>query len=208
MKKVVFRKVDGKYNVPKFVKYNLKNRKYYFEYNGKLYDEEIDTEDKELKQISFLTKALNIKNKKERLSYAYDKACDLLDDDFYGKNVCKFNKSGKCVKDRKCNTFGGGCCCDHTNKTMCKHLLKDGCKERCLACKFYTCSILKNKGYKYDINDIYVLKYIFNIRQKIMLCNDFFMTKDEVLKDVNRNSILLWSFRKTPKFVKYEMKNK
>ena len=28
------------------------------------------------------------------------------------------------------------------------------------------------------------------------------------LKDVNRNSILLWLFRKTPKFVKYEIKNK
>lgn len=198
MKEVIIRKINNKYKIPLLI--NIKNNKYYFEYKDKIYDKELNVEDKEVKQISYLVSALNIKNKKERLSYAYDKACDLLDDDFYGKNVCKF-KNNKCIKDREEKREKiGGCCVNNDNKRKCWYLSDTGCKVRCMACKFHICYCLKKRGYKYKINDIYVLKYLFNWKQKIMLYNDFFMSKEEVLEDIYKNNLLKWAMKKNKKF--------
>ena len=208
MKAVVFKKIDGIYKIPMYVRFHAGRRKYFFEYEGKLFDREIITNDKEVRQISLLTAALNIKDKRERLSYVYDKACDLLDEDFFGKNLCEF-RNGKCINDRKYNKLGGGCCCDSAHhEYMCPHLSKQGCTIRCLACKLHVCNTLKKKGYRYHIDDIYVLKYLLNEKQKIMIHNDFFMTKEEVLKDVIRNSIILWSFTNKKRFVKYNLNKK
>lgn len=91
---------------------------------------------------------MNIKNKRKRLKFIYDKTCDLLDEDFYGKNVCEF-KNGKCIKDRLCNNLGGECCCDSQKYlSMCPYLIDKGCSVRCLACKFHVCSHVKAR----DIN--------------------------------------------------------
>ena len=49
-----------------------------------------ENKDKKIRQITQLVEALNIKNKSERLKFLYNKACDILDSDFYGKNVCQF----------------------------------------------------------------------------------------------------------------------
>lgn len=207
MKEVILKRVNGVYKIPKFLKLTLGIKKYYFEYNDALYNKELETNDKEVKQISLLVEALNIKNKKERLFFIYDKACDLLDNDFYGKNICEF-KCGKCIRDRKLNNMGGGCCCDSKfHKSMCQYLTDKGCQVRCLACKFHICDTLKKKGYKYRLNDIYILKYLLNWKQKLIIYNDFFMNKEEVLKEVRRNSIVLWAFSRKKKFVKYNIKN-
>lgn len=205
MKKIVLKKVNNKYEVPKFLKLNINRTKYYFEYNDKLHDKEIVTDDKELKQISLLVEALNIKDKKKRLEFIYDRSCDLLDNDFYGKNICGF-KCGKCIQNRYYNSLGGGCCCDSRNHlSMCPYLTNKGCFIRCLACKFHICALLKKKGYKYRLSDIYMLKYLLNWKQKIMVYNDFFMTKEEVLKDVYKNSIILWTLSKKRDFIKYKL---
>ncbi len=206
MKKVVLKCVNGIYKIPWFLKIYAGKRKYYFEYKGKLYDKEIKTNDKKVMQVSLLVNALNIRNKNERLSFIYDKSCDFLDEDFIHKNVCEF-KCRKCIQDRLYNNLGGGCCCDSKNHSaMCPYLTKNGCSIKCLACKFHICKTLKKKGYKYHVNDIYMLKYLLNWKQKIMIYNDFFMTKDEVLKDLIRNSIIIWSFSKRKEFVKYNIK--
>ncbi len=206
MKEIVLKKIDDKYVIPRFIRFKIsKNTNFKFEYKGKLYNKVVDSDDKEVKQISLLVEALNIKNRKKRLEFIYDKACDLLDADFYGKNVCEFN-DGKCINDRKYNNMGGGCCCDSKHhKFMCPYLTDKGCSVRCLACKFHICDTLKKKGYKYRLNDIYILKYLLNWKQKLIIYNDFFMSKEEVLKQVYRNSIILWSFSKKKKFVKYDV---
>lgn len=205
MKEVIIKKVNGSYKIPKFLRLKAGKLKYKFEYNSKMYGKEINADDKDTKQISLLVEALNINNKNERLEFIYDKSCDLLDNDFYGKNLCGF-KNGKCIYDRKEKNLGGGCCCDSKNHlTMCPYLTNKGCSIRCLACKFHICSFLRKKGYKYHINDIYLLRYLLNWKQKIMVYNDFFMTKEEVLKDIKKNSIILWIFSKGKKFVKYDI---
>lgn len=208
MKKVIIKENNGIYKIPITLKVLKMKKKYFFEYNGKLYDKEIKCYNKSVKQISMLVHALNIKNKKERLSYMYERTCDLLDADFYGKNVCEF-KCGKCINDRLNNNLGGGCCCDSKNhKDMCMYLSNSGCKIKCLTCKFHICRTLKKKGYRYKINDIYMLKYLLNFKQKIILYNDFFMTKEEILKDLNRNSLILWLFSKKREFIKYNLDEK
>lgn len=50
-----------------------------------------------------------------------------------------------------------------------------------------------------------MLKYLLNWKQKIMVYNDFFMTKEEVLKDVYKNSIILWTLSKKRDFIKYKL---
>lgn len=208
MKKVVLKRINGAYKIPKFLKITAGRKRYFFEYRDMLYNKEIDTTDKEVKQVSLLVEALNIKKRKKRLSFIYDKACDLLDDDFYGKNICGF-ECGKCINDRKYNNMGGGCCCDSKyHKFMCPYLTDKGCSVKCLACKFHICNTLKEKGYKYYLNDIYILKYLLTWKQKLIIYNDFFMSKEEVLKKVYRNSVILWSFTKKKKLVKYNVKNK
>lgn len=203
---IIIEKVNDKYKIPRFLRWKIKNNKFKFKYNGKLYDKEIKTNDKDVRQTSLLVNALNIKDKKQRLSYIYDKSCDFLDEDFIFKNVCDF-KCGKCAQDRLFNNLGGGCCCDSKgHETMCPYLTKKGCSIKCLACKFHICKTLKKKGYKYQVNDIYMLKYLLNWKQKIIIYNDFFMTKNEVLKDVIKNSIIIWAFSKRKEFVKYNIK--
>lgn len=206
MKEVIIKKVNDSYKIPKFLRLKAGKVKFKLEYNNKLYDKEIKTDNKEVRQISLLVEALNIKNKNKRLEFIYDKSCDLLDDDFYGKNICEFKKD-KCLKNRKNKELGGGCCCDSNHLTMCPYLTNKGCSIRCLACKFHICSELRKKGYRYNMNDIYLLRYLLNWKQKIMVYNDFFMTKEEVLKDIKKNSIILWSFSSGKKFIKYDVNN-
>ena len=76
----------------------LLNHNFKLEYNGKLYDKEIK-DNYEIRQISLLVEALNIKNRKERLEFVYDKTCELLDSRFQEENICQF-KSNKCILDR------------------------------------------------------------------------------------------------------------
>ena len=202
---IVLKRENGKYKIPRFIKYRISKRnKFKFEHNGKLYDKEIKTKDKELKQVSILVQALNITNRKERLKFCYDKACELLDNDFYGKNLCEF-KNNRCMHDRIHAISEDGCCRSNDNKRKCKYIKNHRCSTKCLACKFHICYCLKQKGYKYRINDIYVLKYLYNAKQKLMIYTDFFMTEEEVLKDVYKNSIIYWAL--VPRMQKF-IKNK
>ena len=194
MSNIVLKKKNGHYKIPRFIRFRI-SKKNNFTY------EKSNNSDIEERQISLLVNALNITNKKERLSYIYDETCRLLDNDFYGKNICEF-KNGKCMHDRCYNSVGGGCCCNKDKSLVCPYLSDKGCTVKCLACKFHTCKMVRDKGYRFKVNDIYMLKYLLNWKQKIMLYLDFFMSKEEVLKDLNRNSIILWNFSKTRKFIK------
>lgn len=182
------------YKIPRFVKFLIPFKKFEFEYNDNLYEKEINGNN-EIRQISLLVEALNIKNKKERYDFIYEKSCDLLDDDFYGKNICEF-RNNKCIHDRKYNSKGNGCCMSNNGLRRCKYLNNGRCSIRNLACKFHVCSCIRKKGYNRKVNDIYLLKYLYNWKQKIIIYFSFFLTKEEVLKEVYRNSIIIWALKK------------
>lgn len=189
---IVFKMEDGKYKIPRLIRYKIRNNNFKFEYKKKLYDKEIDSDDKEVKQISLLTEALNIKKRKERLKFVYDKACELLDGDFYGKNICEF-KNNICLHDRIHNGNCDGCCRRNDNNKTCKYLKNHRCSTKNLACKLHICDPLKKKGYRYRINDIYILKYLYSWKQKLFIYTDLFLSEKEVLSDIYKNSILYWA---------------
>ena len=199
MKSIVLKNVNGRYKVFRFIKYLIKNHHFYYEYKGSLCDK-YTNEDKEVEQISLLEEALNIKNKKERIKFIYEKSCDLLDNDFYGNNICEF-KNNKCMHDRIHNSSCDGCCKTNDGLKKCKYLVNHRCTIKCLACKFHICYCIRKKGYKIKVSDIYMLKYLYNWKQKIMLYNDFFMTEDEVLNHLYKNSLVLWLFSRNDAWI-------
>ena len=205
MKEVVLHNINGKYKIPRFIRFKIrKDVVFKAEHLDKTHEKEISIDNKELKQMSLLVEALNIKDKKERLAFVYDKSCELLDNDFYEKNLCEF-KDNKCLHDRIHGQSMNGCCSSSDNSKKCPHLRQHRCTTKCLACKFHVCHCLREKGIKYKVNDIYLLKYLYNWKQKIMIYNNFFMTSEENLKDIYRNSIIYWAlFSLKVKFIKNE----
>lgn len=195
MKEIIIKVSDeGHFSIPFYIKYtDNKNKKYKILYKGKYYEKE--QKDIKIRQVSQLVQALNIKNKKQRLEFIYDKACDLLDDDFYGKNVCEF-KNNKCMHDRKYNNSCDGCCRTNDGGKCCIYLKNHKCTIRCLACKFHICSCVRKKNLNYKVNDILVLKYLLNFKQKIIVYLNFFKTKQETINDLEKNSIILWTLKK------------
>ncbi len=185
---------NGLFKVPLFLRLrDSKKKKYKILYKNKYYESE--QKDKNIMQISQVVEALNIKDKKKRLEYIYDRACDILDSDFYGKNVCEF-KDNRCIHDRKFKVSCDGCCRSNDGKKYCMYLVNHRCSIRCLACKFHVCSCIRKKGLKYRVNDILVIKYLLNFRQKCICYLNFFKTKEETIKDLYKNSIILWAFKK------------
>lgn len=192
---VVLKKVNGKYKVPRLIRFMIsKKNSFKFEYNGKLYNKEIKTDNLEVKQVSLLVEALNIKDRKRRLTFVYDKSCDLLDGDFYGKNLCEF-KNNRCMHDRLHAKSMDGCCRSNDDKKKCPYIKNHRCQTKCLACKFHVCYCLKKKGIRYHVNDIYLIKYLYSWKQKLIIWCNFFLSREENLKDVYKNSIILWALK-------------
>lgn len=126
--------------------------------------------------------ALNIKDIKERYSYIYDVVCDYLDNEFITNNKCDFINN-RCISVR----FGSHCpesvngCCYGTNRGLCKNFIDGKCTIRSLSCKLFTCRYLRKQGIKYPINSFPLLKYFFNIRQKIVIDESIYKDKDYII---------------------------
>ena len=206
MKKEVIIRVDdnGNFKLSRFIRlFDSKNKKYKVLYKGKEYIKESNI--KEIRELTQIIEALNIKDKRKRLLFICNKACDILDDNFSCQKMCKF-KNNKCIYDRMKKDKYNGCCGTIDRKKHCKYLINNNCSTRCLACKFHICHTLKKMGYKYKVDDILVLKYLLNWKQKIMVYLDFFMTPDEVVEDLYKNNIIAWAFRKTEEKFIYDDK--
>ena len=141
-------------------------------------------------KLKAVEKVLDIKDKEKRLKYLYDLICDYLDKEFRNKNICGF-KCDICVRrqdmiDRgiKKDTYKNGCCYSYMKHKDCIYLENGKCKTENIGCKLFTCHYLKKKGYKYKLNDIYLAKYFFNLRQKLYIENAIKMSREEVIKGI------------------------
>ena len=148
--------------------------------------------DKEIEsKMKIIDSILDIENKEERLSYLYDLICDYLDKEFSVNNICDFN-CGICKRRQamidagiKKNTYQNGCCYSYMKERDCKYLSSDGkCQIKNIGCKLFTCHYLKKQGYKYKLNDIYLAKYFFNLRQKLYIENTIRVPKEEIIKGI------------------------
>lgn len=135
------------------------------------------------KEKIYSVHALNIKNLELRYSYIYDVVCNFLDQEFVEKDICGF-KDNIClsVKNKShCEESKYGCCYGR-NRGLCKNLIDGRCSIKSISCKLFTCRYLRKNHIKYKVNDINLLRYFFNARQKFILDTAIFKDKDEIIK--------------------------
>jgi hypothetical protein len=145
----------------------------------------------------YLNDSINIINEKDinkRYEYIYDRACDIMDEKFAKENYCDF-QNDKCIRQRNVtsrksahDTMG---CCYMVGYTkilnfpidlgLCKFFENKKCKTKCLTCKLFTCRYLRKKGFRFDPNDIYILKAFLNKKQKNYLREAFFTEREVII---------------------------
>ncbi len=139
--------------------------------------------DEDLKFKIQCVHAVNIKSIKKRYSYIYDTVCDYLDEKFIENDICQF-KDNVCigVKNKShCAESKNGCCYG-SKRGLCKNFVNGKCKVKSISCKLFTCGYLKKHNVKFKINDIPLLKYFFNFKQKFIIWEKIFVDKPEMIK--------------------------
>ena len=121
-------------------------------------------------------KALNIKNKKERLEYIYDEGIKYINK-YYSEDLCKFEHD-QCIAQRK---NGGkeinGCC------KKCPLVTDNGCPSVNLSCKLIYCKTALGNIKLLKFNKIPILKCL-SYSQRLVLRSSFFNVKEDVLNDM------------------------
>ena len=167
----------------KNVKKIIKNTKKYMNYDKVKYifKDEISTKEKEL--LLDIQKAINTKDVEKRYSFIYDRVCDYLDNEYFGKNLCNFDENGICEYYRKVDNTHYNGCCYRDDRSLCQYFDEkhSKCTERGISCKLYSCPVLRKKGINFKINNIPLLKYFFTFKQKLIIKYSFFKPKPYVM---------------------------
>lgn len=139
-------------------------------------------------QDKIIINALNIKNRKKRIEYVYDSTCDYIDNYYNHENICGFKNRQCYVQQAKKTNSKYGCC------RKCKYVTDTGCPTKNLACKLFNCSkvLCKKRIIKYK--DLKTLK-ILSLRQRFIVKSDYFSLREDILKDLYTNSIILSTIR-------------
>jgi len=147
--------------------------------------------------IKGIIDALNIKDKKKRITFIYDSACENIDEYYKDKNICGF-KNGKCYAQRF-NKYHNGCC------RKCIYQSNKGCQTKNLTCKLFNCSEVtcRNKVLKFE--DLIILK-VLSKRQQVIIKHDYFSSREEVLKDLFIGSLTIFGIRLTFRLLFKNMK--
>ena len=145
----------------------------------------VETDYKEIKPI---ITALNIKKRKERITYIYDEACTQIDNHYNNKNICGF-KNNKCYVQQKLNNgVINGCC------RMCKYQSEKRCKTTNLTCKLFTCSEVEKRCQIITFDDLKILN-LLSLRNKMILKSDYFSKREDIINDLYIGSFLIWTVR-------------
>lgn len=152
-------------------------------YDKKIYPDNKDIPP-ELEEIINIINILNATTKKEKYSLIYDYACDYLDNEFRGKNLCGF-KDDMCIcnRNKPKEKQVGSCCVKTTTKEVCKHFdnVNKCCKIKCIGCKLYVCIPLHKANIKFPVRKIPYLKYFLSFRGKCIVKSNVFVDKDYVV---------------------------
>ena len=126
--------------------------------------------------IKMIVEALNIKNRKKRITFVIEKTCDYLDNLSKGCNLCEFI-NGKCICHRTKNLdYQNGCC------RKCKYQSDHGCTTKNVACKLFTCGLVKNRKI-ITLKDV-PISYVLTPLQRLTLCSDYYSSVEKVTKDL------------------------
>jgi hypothetical protein len=136
-------------------------------------------------ELESIENAFNIKNKKERIEYIYDRAYDFIVGNYVDTNFCEFIND-QCICQRNKNSLRKNGCCGN-----CKHLVNKKCNINALACKFYFCPYIHRNKKPIKIYHVNFVNCYFSYRQKIIASNSIFRSREKVLKDLYGNSLIL-----------------
>lgn len=127
--------------------------------------------------IDYIVNALNIKNRKKRITYIYDSSCKLIDDNTKNSNICGF-KNGKCYVQRNLNNEKCNGCC-----RKCLYQTNKGCPTKNLSCKLFNCSEVTSRYNTIKYDDLKILK-LLSLKNRIIIKSDYFSRREDVLKDL------------------------
>lgn len=156
----------------------LKYYKYYkftdFNIVNNIKNEDIDT----------INEALNIKNRKKRITYIYDELVKYLNE-YYKEDLCKFENDKCFVQRNNKNKFG---CCAECN------LVKSGtgCPTSNVSCKLIYCKPALNNIKKLKLTNIPISRCL-SIFQRFILRFDVFSTREEIINHLNYG-LIAWYF--------------
>ena len=68
------------------------------------------------------------------------------------------------------------------NIPVCRYQQNKTCVADCLGCKLFACDEVHKKGYKYTYYNVALVRYFFNLGQKIIIRCSVFTHKDKILK--------------------------
>ncbi len=185
-------------SIDKFAKKIIKLKKHCINFNNLYFcfviSENINTDDNTIDNICniyHLIIALKKSSKKEMYEYIYDVCCDYLDYLFSKNNYCDF-KNDKCIANRENKTchLDNGCCYHVTftktlsfkNDGLCPYQKDKKCQIKCLPCKLFVCKHYRKMGVNYTPNNVFLLKHIFNKKQKLVLKYNIYTDKDLIIE--------------------------
>lgn len=148
------------------------------------------TEENSDEEFNNIVKALNIKNRKERIKFIYEYCCNKIDAYNEGKNICGFNEKGQCIAQQAADEkiYKNGCC------RLCRYQNSNGCHTSNIACKLFYCNRVTEKYQVLKFKDLKILK-LFTWRQRIIVHDDYFTPKNVVLSDLYIGSIIIYVLR-------------
>lgn len=128
------------------------------------------------KESNDLVTGLNIKNRRERIKYVFDKCCEYLDNDF-PNDACGFI-DGKCIVQRQNKSKQKCGCCRY-----CEYVTLNGCPSKNIACKLFNCSEITKKYNLKTKKDLKLLK-LLSIKNRVVSSHNYFTIEEESLKDL------------------------
>lgn len=153
------------------------------------------TDNHSLIPIHSIIEALNIKNRKKRITYVYDFVCKQVDHYYQDKNLCDFS-DGCCVVQRRSKKYHNGCC------RLCKYCGPHGCTTSNFTCKLFYCYTAKSKNPEKVLSfDDFILLKCLSVRQRFLLRHDFFSSREQVIQDLWWESVFINLFRIYPRFI-------
>lgn len=143
--------------------------------------------------IDTIISSLNIKKRKQRVTYIYDTLCKQVDTYYQDKNICRF-ENDRCIVQRRKMKYKNGCC------RMCKYSSPTGCTTSNFTCKMFYCAGAARGYTTLQEKDLPLLKCL-SIRQRFLLRHDFFSSREDVINDLWWESVFINLFRIYPRFI-------
>jgi hypothetical protein len=147
--------------------------------------------------LAYVEDSLNIKKRRERIVFVFDKACQIIDDNSH--DICEF-QNGKCLCHRVYNySYINGCC------RKCKYVTDHGCSSKNVACKLFNCSTVRKKHKAITFNDLKLLKTL-SLKNQTIIQHDYFTLREDVLKDLYTITMTYAAFRMVFRLIKNSIK--